>query len=325
MSRTYFLPVTVDLDGNPASIIPANLLFRQSDSPTLARTISRILFPLDYEYELELYNQADQVIGSLGSIDPVELWERSGQAGDRNAPDDFLATVSVTGPTGDTSGIAEVTILDPNLRPRFAPFLLGSDPETAPYASRYGIPLITGDQLLFSWATPPAGGTSAFVTVNLTPCDACELQTAAALWNQALKACCEAPVSCLAPGSAVAIDNFGAVTPLTVGPGGGPGTDIAVAVPPASGVWSLNVDMGTTFDPADYTAEVLVNGAAIPPGPPFSATITAVPPGPPGVQTTWVLTLTLTGPPPPLQVVELFVIENANPACVFTQGFLRIT
>ena len=76
MSRTYYLPITITLDGDPASGIPPNLLFRdQADTtdPAIPRTISRLLFPRQYDYVAEVYNQADQVIGTLGAIDPVQL------------------------------------------------------------------------------------------------------------------------------------------------------------------------------------------------------------------------------------------------------------
>ena len=326
MSRTYYLPITITLDGDPASGIPPNLLFRdQADTtdPAIPRTISRLLFPRQYAYVAEVYNQADQVIGTLGAIDPVQLWERSGSAGDRNAPDDFIATVSVHGPTGDTTGIAQVTIIDGNLRPRSAPFLLGSSP-AAPYATRYGIPLFTGDQLLFSWQTEPNAGTSGFVTVNLTPCDGCELQRAAAAWVSALKDCCaEVAPSCLLPSAAEVTDNIGGATSISIG--SGIANALAVLVPPGTGVYQLDVTMAATFDPADYTFEVLVDGVAIPLGfGPNFASVAGLPVGPAGTQDTWHVEFTLSTPIGP-DLVELRVTETADPSCVFTQGFLLVT
>jgi len=326
MSRTYYLPITITLDGDPASGIPPNLLFRdQADTtdPAIPRTVSRLLFPRQYDYVAEVYNQADQVIGTLGAIDPVQLWERSGSAGDRNAPDDFVATVSVHGPTGDTSGIAQVTIIDGNLRPRSAPFLLGSSP-AAPYATRYGIPLFTGDQLLFSWQTEPNAGTSGFVTVNLTPCDGCELQRAAAAWVLALKDCCaEVAPSCLLPSAAEVTNNIGGTASITVG--SGIANALPVLVPPGTGIYQLDVTMAATFDPADYTFEVLVDGVAIPLGfGPNFASVSSLPIGPPGTQDTWHVEFTISAPLGP-DLVELRVTETADPSCVFTQGFLLVT
>ncbi len=320
MSRTYFLPVTVAIDGNVASGLPPNLLFRdQADSvdPALRRTASRMMLPLGYDYPLEVYNQADQVIANLGLIDPVELWERSGQAGDRNAPDDFLATVSINGPTGDTSGVAMVTIVDANLRPRFAPFTLGSS-SPAPYATRYGIPLFTGDRLLVDWTIAPLGGSSAFVTVSLTPCFGCELQTATALWVEALQDCCEEGIpaeTCFAVLTAVIEDlTSGLVTPLGV-----PGPGLGVLSPPGGGPYQLDVTMDTAFDIADYTIEVLRNGVPLVLGaPPNFASVISLPAGPPGTQTIW--RFEMGGGIPASFSVR--VTKTANPACTFTQGFV---
>ncbi len=327
MSRTYYLPVTVTLDGDPSSVIPSNLLLRdQADNPDpgLPRTVARQLFPFGYDFPSDTYAQADQVIGTLGVVDPVELWERSGAAHERNAPDDFIATISIAGPAGDPTGIASVTIIDANLQPRSASVLLGSAP-SAPYRTRYGIPLLTGDRLLLAWDTPPVSGSQAFVSLNLTACDGSALQSAAAAWLVALKDCCDdTPPACDTPSAAAVTDDNGAITPLSVGGGGNPGSVQAVLVPPGSGVYMLDVTLPATFDPADYTVEVLVDGSAITPGAaPNFAAVGALPFGPPGTQDTWHVDFTLSAPST-ADLIELRVTETANPSCTWTQGFLLL-
>lgn len=195
MSRTYFLPVTVDLTGNANDNLPPELVFRDQSAsldPFLPRSIARQYFPYEYDFISEVYNQANQVITELGVIDPVELWERTAETPDkRNAPDDFIATVSVHGPNGDFTGTGGFTVIDATGSPRFPEFELPIG-VAAPgrVATRYGIPLFTGDRILARWVNRPVSGDSGFVIVNLTPCDGCELQTAAAAWEQALKDCC---------------------------------------------------------------------------------------------------------------------------------------
>jgi hypothetical protein len=129
---------------------------------------------------------------------------------------------------------------------------------------------------------------------------------------------CEASVSCLAASSANVTDNFGAVTPITLGTGAG--SFVTWTAPDIGNVWALRVEMAGTFDPADYTVEILYNGAPVSPGvAPLFASYAGEPIGPPGVQDTWLLSVTV--PPGSGDTVALRVTETANPSCVFEQNF----
>lgn len=204
MSRTYVLPVTVSLTGDFADNLPEDLVFRDlaaSKDPALPRSVARQYFPFEFDPVAQVYNQANQVIEELGVIDPVELWERTASTpAARNAPDDFIATISVTGPPGDPTGDAIFVVVDSNNVPRLPPIFLPAAPYTVPFpprvATRYGLPIFTGDRIVVAWGNRPTTGESATVIVNLTPCDACELQTAAAAWATALKDCCEGGSTC---------------------------------------------------------------------------------------------------------------------------------
>lgn len=126
---------------------------------------------------------------------------------------------------------------------------------------------------------------------------------------------CEAALPpCVQPITAEVTDNFGAVT--AIGIGTGPGNTVIVPVPPGGGIWALDVSMGAAFDQADYTAEILKDGVPVAVLPPFL--ITALPPGP--TQTVWHFEMEIT-PPSTADVWTVRVSDNANPSCVWEQGF----
>lgn len=131
------------------------------------------------------------------------------------------------------------------------------------------------------------------------------------------------PSSCVEPVSAEVTERSGAVTPLTLGPVGGPGTALPVLTPPGGGPYALDIVMDSPFDPADYTPEIEIDGAVIPFGvAPHFASVTALPAGPPGTQTTWHFEAGITAPGGPADEYQVRVTEDADPTCVFEQGFL---
>lgn len=208
MSRTYVLPVSNNITGDIDDALPSELVFREqarnADPPTLTRSASRQYYPFDFDPVTGIYGQANQVIEDLGYIDPVELWERAGaNPNDRNAPDDFIATISVRAGGGDPTGEALCTLVDSVFSPRLPSFIL---PEVGPpvsptpsrLATRYGLPVFSGDIILIDWFNRPVTTEAAIVTINLTPCDGCALQAAVAAWQAAQKDCCAAE-ECDAP------------------------------------------------------------------------------------------------------------------------------
>jgi hypothetical protein len=181
MSRTLYLPVTNDLTGNTLDVLPAGLLMRSQANELelgLPRTVARQYFPFGYDYPADAYNQADQVITDLGVIDPVELWEKCGPQGARNAPDDYIATLSIRSVDGTGDAIAQV--IDAAGGPRGAPIPLAGAGET-----QYGIPLFTGDRIAVTWDNRPVTNDTATVILNLTEGAEMELQEAAAAWQLA--------------------------------------------------------------------------------------------------------------------------------------------
>ncbi len=181
MSRTLYLPVTNDLTGDTLDVLPAGLLMRSQANELelgLPRTVARQYFPFGYDYPADAYSQADQVITDLGVIDPVELWERCGPQGARNAPDDYIATLSIRSVDGTGDAIAQV--IDAAGGPRGAPIPLVGAGET-----QYGIPLFTGDRITVIWDNRPVTNDTATVILNLTEGAEMELQEAAAAWQLA--------------------------------------------------------------------------------------------------------------------------------------------
>ncbi|MEE8508444.1 MAG: hypothetical protein V3T07_05210 [Myxococcota bacterium] len=181
MSRTLYLPVTNDLTGDTLDVLPAGLLMRSQANELelgLPRTVARQYFPFGYDYPTDAYSQADQVITDLGVIDPVELWERCGPQGARNAPDDYIATLSIRSVDGTGDAIAQV--IDAAGGPRGAPIPLVGAGET-----QYGIPLFTGDRITVIWDNRPVTNDTATVILNLTEGAEMELQEAAAAWQLA--------------------------------------------------------------------------------------------------------------------------------------------
>ena len=180
MSRTIYLPVTGDLTGLATDGPPPGLLLRSQAErvSALPRTIARQYFPFSFDYLTDTYGQADQIIADLGVLDPVELWERCGPRGSLNAPDDFIATLSIR--SGDDTGTAEAQVIDSGGSPRRTAL---SFPGAG--ATHYGIPLFTGDRILVVWSVAPLGGTAATVILNLTEGDQMPLQRASAAWELA--------------------------------------------------------------------------------------------------------------------------------------------
>lgn len=114
--------------------------------------------------------------------------------------------------------------------------------------------------------------------------------------------------ACLIPSQATIVD-----------PSGGMGPAPVVYPFPGEPGWQLRVTMAGTFDPADYTAEVLLDGVPIAEGaPPVFATISAEVAGPPGTQTVWVMDFTTPPAGNPPTTIALRVTQNANPECTWT-------
>ncbi len=181
MSRTLYLPVTHDLTGSTLDAFPVGLLMRSRANALaggLARSTARQYFPFSFDYLTGTYGQADQIIADLGVIDPVELWERCGPQGARNAPDDYIATLSIRSVDGTGDAIAQV--IDAAGGPRGGPIALAGAG-----ATQYGIPLFTGDRITVAWLNRPVTDDSATVILNLTEGAGMELQSAAAAWELA--------------------------------------------------------------------------------------------------------------------------------------------
>jgi len=183
MSRTLYLPVTGDLtglldDGGPPNLVLRSQANRAGPATTLPRTVARQYFPFGYDYPTTAYSQVDQVITDLGVLDPVELWEKCGPVGSLNAPDDFIATLSIR--SSDDTGTARAQVLDAGGSPRGAPI---DFPGAG--ATRYGIPLFTGDRISLTWLVGPVTDNSATVILNLTEGDKMQLQKAIAAWDLA--------------------------------------------------------------------------------------------------------------------------------------------
>lgn len=102
--------------------MPTNLSFTQlRDLDALTPSQRRLYYPNSFDPLTGIYARADQTIGELGLIDPVDLWERSSATG-TSTPDDFLANISIRGPAGDPTGDALVTVVDSLFSPRFPSF-----------------------------------------------------------------------------------------------------------------------------------------------------------------------------------------------------------
>lgn len=256
MSRTYVLPVTGELGGGPTAGLPPDLVFREqalnASPPALTRSASRQYYPFDYDPVTGIYGQINQQIVELGYIDPVELWERaSGSPDDRNAPDDFIATISVRAAFPAPDGEALFTLVDSTYSPRLPSFIIPESPAVAPtpsrVATRYGLPIFSGDVILVDWFNRPATTNAALVTVNLTPCDGCELQAAVAAWEAALKDCCTEGTDCSAGPEALSVN------PPAITGGFAPGPPVTISVTIG----------GSNFNATDVISLVSVAGVSI--------------------------------------------------------------
>lgn len=273
MSRTFSIPVTVDLTGDVNDQLPENLTFRQlKDFEGLTPSQRRLLYPNSFDPLTGVYGRPDQVITELGLIDPVDVWSRSG-ATKTSTPDDFLANISIRGPAGDPTGDALVTVVDGYFSPRFASFVvpLAPDGQTpGRVATRYGLPLFTGDMIIVDWLNRPVSPvSSAQILLNLSPCDFCCMQKATAAWFAVNS---EGPVDpgCIPP-VVLAISSspspIAAFSPpnnytLTISGIGFEATDV---VSVASSPPGVSLGPVTYVGPAEWEAAIFVAGGA-PPG-----------------------------------------------------------
>lgn len=169
------------------------------------------------------------------------------------------------------------------------------------------IPGATGNPVL-TWQAMRVANSDSLITIRSVRWYAKQLfpqLTSTALIN------CEeggAP-ACLIPSQATIVDPSGAAGPAPL-----------VYPFPGEPGWQLRVTMAGAFDPADYTAEVLLDGVPIAQGvAPVFATITAEVAGPPGTQTIWVMDFTTPPAAEPPTTIALRVTQNANPECTWTQ------
>ncbi len=271
MSRTFSLPVTVDLTGDVNDQLPDALGFTQiRDLAGLTPSQRRLYYPESFDPLTGVYARPDKIITELGLIDPVDVWQRSGAA-QGSSPDDFLANLSIRGPAGDPTGEALVTVVDSLFSPRFPSFVvpLAPDGQTpGRVATRYGIPLFTGDMIVADWLNRPASGNGAQILLNLAPCDFCCMQKATAAWFQVNG---EGPVApdCGPPvvlGLSSTPSPIRALFPPTVytvtipGIGFMPSDNVAIASSPPG----VNLTSSTFVNPGEIEVTIAVAGGVLP-------------------------------------------------------------
>lgn len=249
MSRTFVIPVLDELTGLVTDTLPPDLSFNQlPDNEVLTPAQRRIYFPYSLDPLAGITYQENQKIYDLGLIDPVDLYSSVGSQ--NNAPDDFLATISVRSLSQDDTGDALITVVDSVFNPRFPSFQLPLPGPVAPtpqrVSTRYGIPLFSGDMIIVDWLNFPALSGAALITLNLSPADGCCMQQATAAWFQVSG---EGPVQpgCVPPEITV-VDSFPA--PIY---GGGVGPPTAYQL----------VIVGDLFEPTDLVQIGDVNGVSV--------------------------------------------------------------
>jgi hypothetical protein len=189
MSRTYGIPFTGRLTGLAGVFsgdkLPDALVFKQNlNALNSSPAQRRIYLPSSFDVNTGTTTRPDQVVVDLGFIDPVDLFLKSGPP-NQASPDDFLATLSVQGPFGDPTGEAQITVIASDSSPRFASFVIPQPSDgftVGRVASRYGIPILTGDTIVLDWLTVPVSGPGGIITLNLSPADGCCMQQAMAAW-----------------------------------------------------------------------------------------------------------------------------------------------
>lgn len=273
MSRTFALPVDGDLTGLPTDLLPENLTFTQlKDLDGLTPSQRRLYYPNSFDPITGIYSRADQRIEDLGLIDPVDVWSRSGgQQG--STPDDMIASISIRAQAGDPTGDALVTVVDAFLSPRFASFVvpLAPDGQTpGRVATRYGLPIFTGDMILVDWLNRPAITNAASILLNLSPADGCCMQKATAAWfavngEGPVPPACTPPIvlgMTSAPAPIFALSPFESYT-LTI-PGIGFQADDVVAV--SSGPPGVIISSFGFISPGEFTAVVDIPAGTPPSG-----------------------------------------------------------